>query len=312
MSWEVKPMSKTKRWITLLSIAAILVTSACSTNSSNNGSNSGQTDNSAPAQQEKSPDPVKIRVFETDNNYTVPTDVKNDPTFRYLMEKTNTDLDWVFLPHGDYANQLRIKFSSGDIPDVVQDWGINLDLLSNDMILPLNDLIDQYGSNLKKNIPQFVWDGVTIDGKIMAIPEGPSGNTPSGRIIFVRKDWMDKAGVKEIPQTPEQFLDMLRAFRDNDLNGNGKKDEIPFAARENFTWMENVFGMFGVNPYTYAEHNGEVLPGYVHPNFKNALAFVKTMVDENLIDSEFLTMKRNVWEQKIHWTVKSFRRKIVK
>lgn len=289
-------MGKAKKWVTLLSVAAILATSACSTNS---GGGSGQADSSGAAQQEKSSDPVKIRVFETDNNYTVPADVKKDPTFQYLMKKTNTDLDWVFLPHGDYANQLRIKFSSGDIPDVVQDWGINLDLLANDQILPLNDLIDQYGPNLKKYIPQFVWDGVTINGKIMAIPEGPSGNTPSGRIIFVRKDWMDKAGVKEIPKTPDQFLDMLRAFRDHDLNGNGKQDEIPFAARENFTWMENIFGMFGVNPYTYKEYNGEILPGYVHPNFKQALAYIKTMVDEKLIDSEFLTMKRNVWEEKI-------------
>ncbi|OAS20488.1 extracellular solute-binding protein [Paenibacillus oryzisoli] len=287
-------MKNTKRVVAFVCMSTILATTACTS-----GTKEQATATSGAAVSQAPVTPVKIRVFETDNNYTVPTTIKDDPTFQYVMKKTNTNLDWVFLPHNDYANQLRIKFASGDIPDLVQDWGINTDLMSNDQILPLNDLIDKYGPNLKAQIPKFVWDGVTINGKIMAIPEGPSGNTPSGRVIFVRKDWMDKAGIKEIPKTPDEYLNMLRAFRDTDLNGNGKKDEIPFIARENFTWMENIFGMFGVNPYTYNEYNGEILPGYVHPNFKKAIAYIKTMMDEKLIDPEFLTMKRNVWEQKI-------------
>ncbi|MEK3885028.1 extracellular solute-binding protein [Paenibacillus sp. PL2-23] len=223
----------------------------------------------------------------------------DDPTLRYLAEQTNTELNITFIPNSQYRNQLRVKFASGEIPDIVQGWGIISDLADNDQLLPLNDLIDEHGPNLKKIIPKESWDAVTRNGKIYAIPEAPLGDSPVARVLFVRKDWMDKVGIKEAPKTDADFLDMLRAFRDKDPNGNGKQDEIPFSARENFTWLDNVLSMYGVTMYGGTIENNEVIPQYASKNMKQALGIVKTMMDEKLIDSEFMSNKRNVWEQKI-------------
>ena len=43
---------------------------------------------------------------------------------------------------------------------------------------------------------------------------------------YIRKDWLRKLELKE-PKTVEELYEVLVAFRDQNPNGNGKKDEIP-------------------------------------------------------------------------------------
>ncbi|WNR46100.1 extracellular solute-binding protein [Paenibacillus roseipurpureus] len=288
-------MKNKKKWVSLVTAVAILtlVTSACTSKEKE-----GAASSVAPTP--TSSEPAKIRMFMTDSSLPVPGGATmDDPTFKYAAQKTNTNLDVVFLPNGQYDQQLKTRFASGDMPDVVQGWGINGDLLVNDQLVPLDDYLNKYGPNLKKVIPQSAWDAVTRNGKIYAIPEAAKGNTKENRMLFVRKDWMDKVGIKEAPKTPEELLVLLRAFRDGDPNGNGKKDEIPYSARENFSWVENLLGMYGQTQYTVKYENNELIPGIITSNMKQGIGFIRQMVQEKLMDSEFLTNKRAIWEQKI-------------
>ena len=253
-----------------------------------------------PATAPEPPQGLPVSMLMSDHSQPVPQgDVMEDPTFRYLAEKTGTVLSIEFLPHHKYNVQMRNKLFGGHLPDVVQDWRINPDLYAGGKLLALNDLIDRYGPHLKRAIPQEAWDAVTINGNIYGIPEAANGNAPSSRVIYVRKDWMDKAGVRKVPETPDEFLDMLRAFRDNDPNGNGRRDEIPFSSRADFNWSENLMGMFGVTPSGNHLLDGVVIPDIIHPRMKQALAFFRVMFEEGLIDEDFLIQQRNAWEQKI-------------
>ena len=244
--------------------------------------------------------PGKVRLFVPDLGKAVPTgDIKSDPTVKYMMEKSNTDLDITFLPNANYVEQLKLKFAAGDIPDAFMGFGLTQGdgALDNGLVQPLNELIDKYGPNLKKNISQLAWDSVTVNGKIMAIPE--PNIAPSARVLYIRKDWLDKLGLK-VPTTSDELLEVMRAFRDRDPNGNGKKDEIPFSMREKFSWVgDNIWGMWGLTPYETLEYNGEIVPGFVHPRFKEPLRFFQTMYKEKLIDPEFLTNASQIWSQKI-------------
>ena len=42
-----------------------------------------------------------------------------------------------------------------------------------------------------------------------------------------------------MPDSLDGFVDLLRAFRDGDPNGNGKADEIPFSVR----WADSISGI---------------------------------------------------------------------
>lgn len=54
----------------------------------------------------------------------------------------------------------------------------------------------------------------------------------------IRKDWLDKLNLK-MPETIDEYHDVLVAFRDQDPNGNGEKDEIPLIYQN-----EDMFGLY--------------------------------------------------------------------
>lgn len=292
---------KWSKWVVVLSAAGLTASlSACSSGGTSTDASPAGTSSAAPAASASAPVKGKFRMFASDftNQYPATASMQI-PAIKYMGEKTNTDIDLVFIPHGQYADQVRIKFASGDIPDVYQTWSIaEAEPVQNGLALELNDLLDKYGPHLKANIPKSSWDAVTINGKIVAIPAPPLYNAPAERVLYVRKDWMDKLGL-QAPKTSDELLAVLRAFKEKDPNGNGKADEIPFSAREKFTWLDNLFGMWGVNPTAFTLYNNEVIPGFVHPNAKKALEFVRTLYAEKLIDSEFMTNTSTIWKQKI-------------
>jgi putative aldouronate transport system substrate-binding protein len=292
-------MNRSKKWVSLaVAVSMVSVLGACGTKATDSSSTASPA---ASAQGTEAPKaPVKFSLLSTDNNQPVPGgNPMDDPTIKYMAEKTNTILDITFLPAAQAENLKKVKFASGELPDVISDYGVNGDLFANNQLIALDEYIDKYGPNLKKVIPKAAWDGVTRGGKIYSIPESAAGDSPVNRMFFVRKDWMDKVGIKESPKTPEEFLAMLRAFRDKDPNGNGKKDEIPLSGRENFTWLDTVLGMFGANAFGAKLVNGEVVPSNTSPQMKQALAYLRQLNEEKLLDSEFMTNKRNTWEQKI-------------
>jgi len=298
-------MKKNKKWISMLIIASMVTVVGCSSGNNGNSGNSPAPSNSpsvdggsnAGSQQENQ----SFSMYVTDLAKPVPTgNLLEDPTIAYMAEASGVTPNITFLPNANYVDQLKLKFAASEFPDVYMGFGLTQGdgALDNDLILPLNDLIEEHGPNLKKVIPQYAWDAVTINGQIMAIPE-PS-NMPSSRLFFVRKDWMDNLGITEFPKTSDELLDLFRAFLNGDPNQNGEKDEIPFTMREKFSWTgDMIWGMWGISPYEGIELDGEVVPGFLHPNMKKGLEFMQTMYKEGLLDSEFLLNSTAITSQKI-------------
>ncbi len=237
-----------------------------------------------------------LRLYTTDQSMVVPDRIGLYE--RYMSEHAGVSLDVVYLPHAQYLEQLNLKFAGSEFPDVYQSWaGPDPDLIQAGKVLALNDLIDQYGPNMKKSIPQKAWDAVTVDGRIYAIPQ--LSETLQGSVFYIRKDWLDKLGL-EIPRNSDELLEVMRAFRDKDPNGNGLHDEIPFTMREKLSWAENLIGMWGVNSrYTETYYQGELILGSVHPNFALSLDYLRTMFQEKLLDRDFLLNTLSIWDQKI-------------
>jgi putative aldouronate transport system substrate-binding protein len=240
--------------------------------------------------------PAKLRIFLSDHALAVPDNV--DQYIDYMNRQANVELQMTFIPHSQYLNQIQLKFAGGDFPDVYQSWSApSQELINGDKVHVLNGLIERYGPNLKKNITEAAWDSVTVKGQIFAIPQ-PS-ETLQGSVLYIRKDWLDKLGLSA-PTSSDELLDVMRAFRDRDPNGNGLKDEIPFTMREKLEWGENIFGMWGVgSKFTETYENGELLLGSVHPRYLDGLRYMNRMYMEGLLDNEFLMNTMSVWDQKI-------------
>ena len=61
---------------------------------------------------------------------------------------------------------------------------------------------------------------------------------------MVRKDWLDKLGLEE-PSTMDEVADMLRAFINDDPDGDGEADTIGLAMRADVYggYPNNTFGI---------------------------------------------------------------------
>ncbi|MFP4444263.1 MAG: extracellular solute-binding protein [Spirochaetia bacterium] len=253
---------------------------------------SGNQENGS-AEGEGSGEPDRLKMFLSDNKQAIPAKKSMElPDIAYLGEQTNTYLDIDFQPHSSHGEQTRLKITAGDIPDVLQRWGIPeyvLELKENDQLMPLTEYIES-SPNMYNAVPKEVWNSLKMDGDIMGIPQlRPSA---AGQIFYIRGDWMDELGL-ETPETSEELLDVFRAFK------GAKPDAYPFSMRVNFSWGTNIFGMFGVDNNGLAVYEGKVIPQQIHPRMKEALKYFRTMYEEELIDPEFLLNDSPTWQQKI-------------
>ncbi|TLS51680.1 extracellular solute-binding protein [Paenibacillus antri] len=274
------------------------------------GTSGGETQTEAPAQTgtgteaEGAEAPVKIKVFKSHMGVgTIPG--SGDPHVQYVAEQTGVEYELITTPPGSEPNEyVNLMIASDDLPDILRPiGGVEQTLIQQGGALPLDDLLPEYAPNVWKSIPQEAWDVVrsaSEDGKIYYVPK--VFLVPE-RAPLIRQDWLDKLGL-EMPKTVEEYKEMLRAFRDNDPNGNGQADELPTTGRELGRWMDHLFAIYGVAMWEgYPEwdiYNGEIQYAGVTENMKAAIAFARDLYAEKLLDNETFLNKGDVWTAKIN------------
>jgi len=228
--------------------------------------------------------------------------VNEDKYVKELGKLTNTNIQMELLPWSEYEQSLTLVFAGGEFPDLMEVNGISSPEVSQavdaGVFMPLNDLIDEHAPNLKKYITEEQWNSPSVskDGNIYAIPS--TRYVTNDTAVMVRKDWMDTLGL-EAPLTVDEYIEMLRAFRDQDPNGNGENDEIPWSARENFAFGEAIFGAYDVLLDGWRLVDGELVPNFIRPEMKDALAVYKQLYEEKLLDNEFFVQQGKDWDAKI-------------
>ncbi|AIQ45812.1 ABC transporter substrate-binding protein [Paenibacillus sp. FSL R7-0273] len=206
----------------------------------------------------------------------------------------------------EYLNQLNLKIAAGEIPNLFQPWnGIENDLAKNGAIADLTELLPEYAPNMWKLVPEDVWNVIkandpTGQGHIYWIPSVNAYEKTTG---LIRKDWLDNLGL-QMPTTQEEYVKVLKAFRDQDPNGNGKADEVPTGGRENARWMDHLFNEYGVaivEGYPdWDVYDGELTYAAVTQNMKDALAFIHTLYQDKLLDQETFLNDKSAWDGKIY------------
>lgn len=126
--------------------------------------------------------------------------------------------------------------ASGDLPEIIIGCNIRLDqlqiLANQGLLLPLDDYIEKYGVDSDQVYTAYpqIKDLITmLDGKIYGLPHvNDCYHCSMAQKMWVYQPWLDKLGL-EVPTTTEEFYQMLKAFKEQDPNGNGEADEIPLS-----------------------------------------------------------------------------------
>ena len=124
---------------------------------------------------------------------------------------------------------------------------------------------------------------------------------------FINTQWLENVGM-DMPTTWDELLEVLRAFKTQDPNGNGIADEIPMIGSNTLycadapSWIMNNFGEYVYDAYflTYDE-NGKIDVPYTTEAYREGLRQIKMLVDEGLLAVQTWTLKEGA-ELKQLWT----------
>jgi putative aldouronate transport system substrate-binding protein len=233
--------------------------------------------------------PVTIEMMVGYWDVEVPNE--ESPAFLKVEELTNTNLDinWVNYP-SSYIEKFGLTLASGDLPEVIMLPGGGqaraqnvVEAINGGMFWELGPLLSDY--EYLSQIDSDVLKGTSYNGKVYALPR-QTIKRDGGAVI--REDWLDTLGM-EIPETLDEFYEVLKAFVNDDPDQNGKDDT--YGAYLTGTWFVGHFTlMTGGNPNWYIE-NGKVLPPFYQEEYLESMKFMKKIYDEKLINNDFIATK---------------------
>ncbi|MFV0504453.1 MAG: extracellular solute-binding protein [Lachnospirales bacterium] len=227
-----------------------------------------------------------------------------------LEEQTNIKVDLMLYPYETAKEKLNILLNSGDYPDVIGGWILDSNaILKNGMRDQIYVPLDPYFSEESTPNIMEVLD-VTNVRQTMTLPDGHIYSIPyiigtptTNFLPWINGKWLKELNL-EMPTTPEEFKEVLIAFRDADLNGNGQADEIPFSSDPNNLTLQFLAGWWGDAMETdsgqnyFAMEDGKLAFKASSEGFKSMIEYFADLYSEGLVDPEMFTQDLATWKAK--------------
>lgn len=199
-----------------------------------------------------------------------------DKTIIMAEEELGVSVGYITYTAQDYQDRtyddVALDRARNDMDDIY--------LLNPDVIKTLGEegkLMDLSGLACTENLRDVVKTANTIDGKLVAIPQEVVAYG-----LFINKDMFDQYHL-ELPETPEDFLECCRVFKENGI-------ETPVGA--NRWWLETfVLAQAYADLYNGGNTEAEIAAlnsgesrysDYMRPGFE----FLQEMIDCGYIDAE--------------------------
>lgn len=220
--------------------------------------------------------------------------------FQELEKRTQVKVNFQHTSTTTEKEQFNLLMASGNLPDVVEyNWtlysGGPEKAITDKKIIPLNDLIDKNGPNLKKYLaehPDIKKEITTDEGIIYSFPSIGTGNVNVSNGLVLRKDWLDELGLKA-PETIDEWTNVLRQFKEK----KGAKTPLTMV-KGDFLDNERFNGAFNVGRSFYVD-NGKVKYGPQEAGYKDYLKVLNAWYKEGLLDPDFATQDAKSRDAKV-------------
>lgn len=221
-----------------------------------------------------------------------------------LFAQKGLELEFEVVPADQYPTTLQTRIASGtDLPDIVCltpfDDAAAMDLANKGTIQPINTIMDEYGDG---TFNRFIHEKYPFMAQLTTAPDGniywytsvqaqtyEDKPAPTCRVINIRKDWLEKLGL-EAPETAEEFISVMKAFQENDMNGNGAADEIVTVDTSGDFFMTGIAQWFGVGNYLTSVDvkNNKIVSPWYQDGIKDYLKYMNRLVEEGLMDPDLI------------------------
>ncbi len=231
-------------------------------------------------------------------------DLKTNDFTKRLEELTNIKLEWEIVPATSAQERLNVLLATGgDLPDILLGFDIKMPQQiafgeEQQMFVDMSPYLDTYAPNIKEvyeDVPLLEDMSRTPNGGLYAI----SGVEETYHVKFQQKAWIQNSYLEaldtELPTNTDEFKDLLIAIRDEDPNGNGEQDEIPYIGATTgwslpivpftmsaFIDYYNIDGVPTDIAFTVEDGNIEIAAD--KDGFKEGLMYLNDLVNEGLLD----------------------------
>ena len=223
--------------------------------------------------------------------------------YKLIKDKLNIDLKIVLQPSTptDQDTKLSLAAASNSLPDI---FGVNRDILmklaKQGLVAPVDAMLPMMPVRTKNHYSDPVNRRlVLMGGKMYGLPD--PGAMPRVEGVVIRKDWLDKLGLK-VPKTLDELTAVARAFTTKDPDGNGKDDTYGFGAFYESTGLSSagfgrrfdyILGAYGVPGMWNFESADKFQFNFRDPNFRAAVEYIKMIAEEKIIDPTWSTPNKD-------------------
>ena len=259
-------------------------------------------------------EPVTLNVVKERHMLDTTESYNEKAAWANITEETGITIEWTELAAGTAAERIPLMLSSGDLPDVF--WAVLSDaqVLQNESnLFAMEDYMEDFAPNSLATYEQLGVDwkeiATTPSGHIFGFLgryESLYENTGDG-IQIINKAWLDKVGM-DVPTTLDEFTEVLRAFKEQDPNGNGQADEIPYCFSEDMwcAYATNTMGWWGIGDGAGSDttsskstRDGKVTGSVNTDEYRQYLEYTHSLYAEGLMDQEGFSQNTEVFSTKI-------------
>lgn len=285
----------------LLAAGMVIGLCGCGNGGSSNNATSSITDFTFPLKEEAT------LKFITSAETGTTQDPNERVIFQRLQDETNVKIEWTCFVKDQFKDKKNLALANAkNLPDGLFDADMSdYDLLryaKQGVIIPVEDLIDEYMPNLKKVLdenPQYREMITAPDGHIYAFPwieqlgTGKEAIQSIGGMPFINKKWLDELNLP-VPSTTEELEAALVAFKENDMAGDGQTIPMSFIMNGGNEDMGFILGAFGegygdVPDHIAVSNDKEVIYTAAEEGFKEGLIWMHELAAQGLIDPEAYT-----------------------
>lgn len=226
--------------------------------------------------------------------------LKDNLAWNTALERANIEFELTSVLNSEITEKTNLLLNSGAYPEVFIKTGVSANQYGLEGILiPLEDLIRKYAPNLTAWLDETDgWSYITsADGHVYSLP-AKAEESPRFQPYWINKKWLDNLGLEE-PKSFEELYQVLKAFKEQDANGNGDpSDEIPYTActdvsvncllaYENYSYDDATKMAIIDDEFTYVP---------MHESYKEFLAYCRKLYSEGLMDKNAFT--NNISQQR--------------
>lgn len=246
---------------------------------------------------------------------------------KQLEEKFNVKIENTKMDTWN-SDEVSLAVASGDVPDTFNFTAgtqTSLELFEGGVTRTIpKEMIEKYAPRYSKMLDETPpgWDlNIAPDTEDEYLHlTGYQGHTDG--ILWAptfRLDWLEELGIDppgdiepigkdggleriyftDGAYTLEETEEILKAFTNDDPDGNGKNDTygmLPY--NDQLHWMTTIMGAHGVAPGYNLMENDELVAAEISEKYKDGLNLLADWYDEGLIDPEWTTLDvEKAWEK---------------